>query len=136
MEDRETEKVERGRTHSSLQTQLAQVERELKRERERVKQLEEEQETQTLAREGLERDTEREQQFYQRLASALKLDNSATAQVLTGDFTRDAILVRAEQMAKHEVASETSSGSMATLASHRPRLWLRSSRLSTLPSAS
>ena len=43
-----------------------------------------------------------EQEFYQRLSRALKLD-SATARVLTGDFARDAILIRAEQLAKQEV---------------------------------
>ena len=99
---REAAQVESGRAHSSLRMQLAEVEAELERQRGRVKQLEGELLTQTLAKEGLERDTEKEQQFHKRLSKALKLD-SATAQVVTGDFARDAILVRAEQMTKHEV---------------------------------
>ena len=99
---REAEQGETGRANSSLQTQLANVVGELERERGKVKQLEGELLTQTLVKEGLERTTEKEQQFHQRLSKALKLD-STTAQVLSGDFARDAILVRAEQMTKHEV---------------------------------
>ena len=102
LEEREAEQVERGRAQSSLQTQLTQSQEELKRERVRVRQLEGELLTQTAVREGLERDTENERQFYQRLSRTLKLD-PPTAQVLTGDFVRDAILAKAEQMAKHEV---------------------------------
>ena len=102
LEVREAEQVETGRAQSSLQTRLGEVEEELERERDRVRQLQGELVTQTLVKEGLERETEKEQQFHQRLSKALKLD-SVTSQVLTGDFARDAILVKAEQMAKHEV---------------------------------
>ncbi|CAI8052223.1 Coiled-coil domain-containing protein 170 [Geodia barretti] len=101
LEVRDAEQVESGRAHGSLRMQLAEVEAELERQRGRVKQLEGELLTQTLAKEGLERDMEKEQQFHQRLSKALKFD-STTAQVVTGDFARDAILVRAEQMTKHE----------------------------------
>ena len=102
LEERVAEGEERGRAQVSLQTLLTQTEEELERERGKVRALEGELATQSVVKEGLERGTERENQFYQKLSRALKLD-STTAQVLTGDFARDAILVRAEQIAKHEV---------------------------------
>ena len=43
-----------------------------------------------------------EKEFYQKLSQALRLD-SATAKVLAGEFARDALLGRAEQLARHEV---------------------------------
>ena len=131
---REAEQVESGRAHGSLRMQLAEVEAELERQRGRVKQLEGELLTQTLAKEGLERDMEKEQQFHQRLSKALKFD-STTAQVVTGDFARDAILVRAEQMTKHDVRYNNSA-LLNLYCCLRLRLWLRSSRHSTRSNAS
>ena len=44
----------------------------------------------------------KEREFQKKLSRALRLD-SATAEVLAGDFAHDAILVRAERLAKQEV---------------------------------
>ncbi len=40
--------------------------------------------------------------FHKRLAKALQLDR-ATAEILSGDFAEEALLVKAEQLAKQEV---------------------------------
>ncbi len=40
--------------------------------------------------------------FHKRLAKALQLD-SATADIIAGDFAEDALLLKAEQLAKREV---------------------------------
>lgn len=99
---KKTEKEETSKTQSFLQTQLSQVEDQLVQEKERVKQLKMELETETVAREEQERKIEREQEFYQRLSRTLKLDPVSNPD-LCGDLNRDAILARAEQITKQDV---------------------------------
>lgn len=48
----------------------------------------------------------KEKEFHKKLSRTLRLD-SATAEILAGDFAHDAILVRAEQLAKQEVRPTT-----------------------------
>ena len=42
------------------------------------------------------------QSFYRKLAGALHMD-TATAEILSGEFAEDAVLTRAEQLARQEV---------------------------------
>ena len=74
----------------------------LEKERLRVRKLEAEVEALDLVREGLSNDLEKCRGFYKKMAKAVKLE-SGTAQILSGDFALDAILMRAEQLAKREV---------------------------------
>ena len=55
-----------------------------------------------VVREGLARDVDKCTEFTHKVGKALGLDRG-TAEILTGDFAHDAIIMRAEQLAKMEV---------------------------------
>ena len=86
------------------------TEQELQGERVKVRQLEGEVSSLEGVREGMERDMERWQVFGRKLARAVQLEKG-TAQILTSgsDFAHDAILMKAEQLAKLEVGSRRAS---------------------------
>ena len=96
---------------SSMQTlrnaSLA-TEQELERERTKVKQLEGEVSGLEVVREGMERDLEKCRSFSRKLARVVQLEKG-TAEILTStsDFAHDAILMKAEQLAKLEVSADT-----------------------------
>ncbi len=82
------------------------TEQELQRERAKVRRLEGEVAALQGAQEGMERDLEKCRVFSQKVARAVQLERGA-AQILTSssDFAHDAILMKAEQLAKLEVYS-------------------------------
>lgn len=82
------------------------LEQELKKERARLHKLEGEVGALEVVREGLTRDLEKSHTFSKKVAKALALDRG-TAEILAGDFAQDAILMKAEQLAKQEVTEIT-----------------------------
>lgn len=86
----------------SSQQCTCKLEEELRRERSRLKKAEGEVGALEVVQEGLTRDMDKCQAFTRKVAKALALDRS-TAEILTGDFAHDAVLMRAEQLVKMEV---------------------------------
>ena len=108
-----------------LQTELLQYKERLKKESAKVKQLEGDKMSESILTEGVTRELEKVSEFLstvhrgsliivlclnsqhklftKRLSKAVNLD-SGTAEILSGDFAHDAILTRAEQLAKNEVS--------------------------------
>lgn len=86
----------------SLQRNSLGAEEDLERERSKVSRLEEELDALVLQRDGLMRDLEKSQEFSRKVAKAVELDRD-TSEILAGDFAHDAILMKAQQLVKHEV---------------------------------
>ena len=93
---------EREISIKALQDSSGHLKHSLEKEQLKVSKLEEETAANELVKEGLTNDLEKCRGFYRKVARALKLDN-ATTEILAGDFAYDAILMKAEQLAKHEV---------------------------------
>lgn len=55
-----------------------------------------------VIREGLARDLDKWREFGRKVAKAVQLERGV-AEILSGDFAHDAILMKAEQLAKQEV---------------------------------
>lgn len=89
----------------SLRDASLATQQELQRERAKVGRLEGELAALEGARERMERDLEKCQVFSQKVARAVQLERG-TAQILSSssDFAHDAILMKAEQLAKLEVS--------------------------------
>lgn len=78
------------------------MEADLKKERSSLRKKEGEVGALEVVREGLARDLDKSSAFTRKVAKALALDR-ATAEILVGDFAHDAIVMKAEQLAKLEV---------------------------------
>lgn len=86
----------------TLQESSRKMEADFKKERSSLRKMEGEVGALEVVREGLTRDLEKSSAFTRKVAKALALDRG-TAEILTGDFAHDAIVMKAEQLAKLEV---------------------------------
>ena len=93
-------------TNKELQITRAtssQLQEELELEKEKVERLEGELEAAEVVKDGLQRDLERSRTFCKKIGRAVGMEQETEAILVAGDFAHDAILMKAEQLAKQEV---------------------------------
>lgn len=103
LEQQESLLSEREALVQSLQSSSVQAEEDLRKERARLKKLRGELSAVEVVREGLAQDLDKSRQFCRKVARAVRLESGMAEILSSGDFAHDAILMKAEQLAKLEV---------------------------------
>jgi len=99
--------LEVEKTNKELQitrTTSSQLQEELELEKEKVERLEGELEATEVVKDGLHRDLEKARTFCKKVGRAVGVEQETEAILVAGDFAYDAILMKAEQLAKQEVS--------------------------------
>lgn len=81
----------------------SQLQQELESEREKVEKLEGQLEATELVQDGLRQDLEKARTFCKKMGRTIGMEQETEDILAAGDFAHDAILMKAEQLVKHEV---------------------------------